>query len=60
MKEDIYAKTENRYIITRSKIRDLLKNGEESANSKICCHVEYGDTDMPKITLPKFNGNQAD
>jgi len=32
---------------------------EESANCKACCHVEY-DIDMPEITLPEFDGNQAD
>jgi len=55
--------------MTKSKIRDLLKDGElseESENSKsnliskFCCHTEYRDTDMPKITLPEFDSNQVE
>jgi len=61
MEKDIYAKTKNQYIITKSKLRNLLRDrepAEESANCKVCCHVEY-DIDMPEITLPEFDSNQA-
>jgi len=42
IEQDIH-KIENKYIMTKSKIRDLLKDEEsaQSASTKICWHDEW-------------------
>jgi len=63
MEEQVFEETENDYILTKSRIKDLLKVIEppkESVSSSSCCHVDYRDADMPKVNIPEFDGNQAD
>jgi len=62
MKQDIFSEVESQYVMTKTKINDLLKGkpSTESASNKTCYHNEYRLTDMPKIMLPKFDGNLND
>jgi len=62
MKQNIFSEVESQYVMTKTKINDLLKGkpSAESASNKTCCHNEYRLMDMPKIMLPKFDGNLND
>jgi len=63
IEQNIYNELETQYIAIKSKIIVLLKDEElwtESESNKTSCHDEYQLTDMSKISLPEFNGNQMD
>jgi hypothetical protein len=59
VEREVFDETENHYITTKSKIRDLLKDEEQAYLILPYCHVKYRGAYMPKIKFSDFNNNQT-